>query len=207
MVVGDAHVFHGFLTPVLTQISFQSHRLLFSHASAEVRGENTLERNFSSIWSRTHNHRVMSPTRSPLNHQGGADCQRPPDYNISMFNVNIHRRRQIAIYNVWDLTQTSPGFYVSVVNVFWKYCGKRRNARDEQFLLFPQCFLPILENCLPFLSNLKLSSANPLSLEESKIGRLGKGQMYNSYKLASLPLSQTTDFRLFRIQTVCRRQF
>ena len=44
MAVGDAYVFPGFLTPVLTRISFQSHRLLFSHASAEVRGENTPER-------------------------------------------------------------------------------------------------------------------------------------------------------------------
>ena len=43
MAVGDAHVFPGFLTPVQTQISFQSHRLLFSHASAEVKGENTPE--------------------------------------------------------------------------------------------------------------------------------------------------------------------
>ena len=40
------NVFPGFLTPVLPQISFQSHQLLFSHASAEVRGENTQERNF-----------------------------------------------------------------------------------------------------------------------------------------------------------------
>ena len=43
MEVGDAHAFPGFLTPVLIQISFQSHRLLFQHASAEVRGENTLQ--------------------------------------------------------------------------------------------------------------------------------------------------------------------
>ena len=45
MAVGDAYVFPGILTPVLTQFffSFQSHRLLFSHASAEVRGENTPE--------------------------------------------------------------------------------------------------------------------------------------------------------------------
>ena len=56
MAVGDAHVFPGFLTPVL------SRRLLFSHASAEVRGENTPERNFTSSWSRTHNHQVMSLT-------------------------------------------------------------------------------------------------------------------------------------------------
>ena len=72
MAVGDAHVFPGFLTLVLTQISFQSHRLLFSHASAEVRGENTPERNFVSTGSRTHNHQDMSPTRSPLSHPGGS---------------------------------------------------------------------------------------------------------------------------------------
>ena len=71
MAVGDAHVFPGFLTSVLTQISFQSHRLLFSHASAEVRGENTPEKNIASTGSRTHNHQVMSPTRLSLSHLGG----------------------------------------------------------------------------------------------------------------------------------------
>ena len=39
MSVGDAHVFLGFLMPILTQFSFQSHQLFFSHAS-EVRGKN-----------------------------------------------------------------------------------------------------------------------------------------------------------------------
>ena len=33
MAVGNANVFPGFLTPVLTQVSFQGHRLLFSHAN------------------------------------------------------------------------------------------------------------------------------------------------------------------------------
>ena len=37
MVVGDAHVFPGSLTSILTQLSFPSHRLLFSHAPC--RGE------------------------------------------------------------------------------------------------------------------------------------------------------------------------
>ena len=45
MAIGNAHVFPGFLTPVLTQLSFQSHRLLFSRAS-EVTGENMPERKF-----------------------------------------------------------------------------------------------------------------------------------------------------------------
>ena len=71
--VGDAHVFPGFLTPVLTQLFFPSHRLLFSHASAEVRGKNTLERILASTGDRIHNYQVMSPTRSPLSHQGGAE--------------------------------------------------------------------------------------------------------------------------------------
>ena len=61
MRVGDAHVFPGFLTPVLTQLPFQSHRLLFSYASAEVRGENTPERKLASTGSQTHNHQIMSP--------------------------------------------------------------------------------------------------------------------------------------------------
>ena len=50
----------------LHKFSFHSHRLLFTHASAEVRGENTPKRKFASTGSRTHNHQVMSPTRSPL---------------------------------------------------------------------------------------------------------------------------------------------
>ena len=45
MAVDDTHVFPGFLTSVLIQISFQSHRLLFSHNSAEVKGKNMPERN------------------------------------------------------------------------------------------------------------------------------------------------------------------
>ena len=50
--------------------SFQSHRLLFSHASAKVRGGNTAERKFASTRDRIHNHQVMSPTRSPVSHPG-----------------------------------------------------------------------------------------------------------------------------------------
>ena len=56
MAVGDSHVFPGFLTPVLTQLFFPEQRLLFSHASVEVGGGNTPERNFVSTGDRTHNH-------------------------------------------------------------------------------------------------------------------------------------------------------
>ena len=73
MAVGDAYVSCLSHTRTkATYLSFQSHRLLFSHASANVRGENTPERNFASTGDRTHNHQVISPTRSPLCHPGGA---------------------------------------------------------------------------------------------------------------------------------------
>ena len=61
-VVGDTYVFSGFFTPVLTQLSLQSHGLLFSHASAEMRGKNTPERKLASTVYRTRNHQVTSPT-------------------------------------------------------------------------------------------------------------------------------------------------
>ena len=70
MAVGDVHVFPGFLTSVLTQLSFQSHQLLFSHASTEMRGEIKSQRKFVSTGYQTHNHLVMSPTNSPLSHSG-----------------------------------------------------------------------------------------------------------------------------------------
>ena len=63
-VVGDTYVFSGFFTPVLTQLSLQSHGLLFSHASAEMRGKNTPERKLASTVYRTRNHQVTSPTLS-----------------------------------------------------------------------------------------------------------------------------------------------
>ena len=91
MAVGDAYVFPGFLTPVLTLLFFQSHRQLFSHASAEVRGENTPERKVASTWDRTHNHQVMSPTRSPLSHPGGYFNKR-----LSIFPGELHGSVSIA---------------------------------------------------------------------------------------------------------------
>ena len=60
MAVGGVHVFPGFLTLVLTRLSFQSHQLHFSHALAEVRGENTPERKFASIGYQTHNYYVIT---------------------------------------------------------------------------------------------------------------------------------------------------
>ena len=72
MAIGDAYLFPSFLTTVLTQLFSPKSPSAFSHASAEVRGENTPERKFTPSGDRTHNHQVMSQTCSPLSHLGGA---------------------------------------------------------------------------------------------------------------------------------------
>ena len=41
-----------------------------------------------------------------------------------------------------QLSQISPGFYMSTVQVLKSLWGKGEIARNEQFLLFPRCFLP-----------------------------------------------------------------
>ena len=69
----------------------------------------------------------------------------------------------------------SPLSHPDGAHVFENTVGKVKIDHNKQFLLFPQFFIPILENCLPFSSNSKVSSANPFSLEEFKICRLGKG--------------------------------
>ena len=68
---------------------------------------------------------------------------------------------------VWErvhltLSETSPVFCVSAVQVFRKHCGKRRNC---SYSVFPTVFSILLENFLPFYSNLKLSSVSSFSLE------------------------------------------
>ena len=47
--------------------------------------------------------------------------------------------------------------------------GKKEIARNEQFLLFPQYFLPVWVTFFHFHEILKLSSANSSILNESKI--------------------------------------
>ena len=41
------------------------------------------------------------------------------------------------------LSQRSPGFYGLQYKSLENTVGKEETARKEQFLLFPQCFLPV----------------------------------------------------------------
>ena len=51
-------------------------------------------------------------------------------------------------FKFFTLSQTSPCFYLSAVQVLWKHCGEI--VRYEQLLLFPTVFSTRLKNFLPF---------------------------------------------------------
>ena len=71
---------------------------------------------------------------------------------------------------------------MSAVQVFLKDFGKRKMAHNEQFSLFPQCFLSFKRTFPPFSSNLKMSSTNSFSLEESNIFCLGRDNVETEKK-------------------------
>ena len=60
---------------------------------------------------------------------------------------------------------------------FENTAGKGEIACNKQF---PTMFSTRLENFLPFLLNLKLSSANSLSVGESNICRWVKGKLFSN---------------------------
>ena len=67
------HVFLGFRTPVLTQLFFPKPPTTF--LTCFCRGERRKYAGKKSCLNRgsnSHDHQVMSPTRSPLSHPGGA---------------------------------------------------------------------------------------------------------------------------------------
>ena len=54
-------------------------------------------------------------------------------------------------------------------------CEKEEIARNEQFLLFPQCFLLNQKLVPPFVITYDITSLFAAELEELKIGILGEG--------------------------------
>ena len=58
---------------------------------------------------------------------------------------------------------------------FENIVGKEEIARNEQFLLFPQCFLLNQKIVSPFVNNYDIISLFAAEFEESEIGMWGKG--------------------------------
>ena len=120
MAVGDAHVFPGFLTPVLTLLFFPKPPTTF--LTCFCRGER----------------RKYAGKKSRLNR--GSNSQ-PPGHESD------------------TLTTEPPGRGV----------GKEEIAHNEQFLLFPQCFLLNQKLVSTFVNIYDIISLFAAELEESKI--------------------------------------
>ena len=150
MVVGDAHVFPGFLTPVLTQLSFQSHQLLFSHASAQVRGEKVSWRNLHQLGIK------LTTTRSWVWHNHhwatwGSIKQQSTISPLSkvIFQTESICRRQIEYCSngeILTLSQTSPSFSpvcrASLLAALWK---KEKLLVTSNFSFYHSVFHPFGE--------------------------------------------------------------
>ena len=83
--------------------------------------------------------------------------------------------------------------------------GKGEIARNEQFLLFPQCFLPVWRTFCHFhqIQNCRLQTL--WVWERLKFVVWEKVKKY--LQEICLTHYQTTNFRLFQNERVCRRQF
>ena len=62
----------------------------------------------------------------------------------------ILRYMQMVSQSLLTLSQTSPDFYVSAVQVFWKHCRKRRNWSSQAISPFPTVFSNHLGHFPPF---------------------------------------------------------
>ena len=72
MAFGDAHVFPGFLTPVLTQIFFPKPPTTFLTCFCRGERRKYVGKKDRLNRGQNNNHKVMSPTRSSLSHPGWA---------------------------------------------------------------------------------------------------------------------------------------
>ena len=107
------------------------------------------------------------------------------------------------------LSQTSLVFTCLQYNSFENTVGNGEITRYKQFLLFP-VFSTCIENFLPFSSKLNLSTAKSLVWRSLKIvvwKRINKKFFIDPTCWRSSTLSQTTNFRIFQIERVCKRQF
>ena len=85
-------------------------------------------------------------------------------------------KQAVITYFSLNLFPNKPLFlHVCSRNLLKTTRKKEKLLVTSNFSFFHNVFLTRLENFPPFSSNLKLSSANSFSLEESQICRLGKG--------------------------------
>ena len=91
----------------------------------------------------------------------------------SKFNPSLHR------YSFWR---------IHIKQLFENIVGKGEIAHDEQFLLFPQCFLLNQIIVSPFVHIFDFISLFAAELEKPKIGISGKGLIHHTEQVTELDL-------------------
>ena len=155
----NIHTFSGVSFTTLHTIFFWSHWLL-SHVTVIERGMNTVKMT------------IINPQKKKKKKSAEPEIETTTLSSQVLDATNWATRAWGPNHlKVLTLPQRSPGFYVFVVEIFWKHIGKRRNCSLRAISPCPYVFSFHLE---PFSSSLKLSSAKSFSLEASKNCRLGK---------------------------------
>ena len=99
---------------------------------------------------------LNNPGKEGSWHRGkGRKCWLPAFSPFSrMFSTLLKRTFTIcatANPNALNHSHTMTPFDTPGKQAFWKHCGKKGEiARNEQFLLFPQCFLPVWKTFFHF---------------------------------------------------------
>ena len=93
-----------------------------------------------------------------------------------LLSQNCFKSDCLPLYSI-DIHFDSP-----TTDTFEKIVGKGEIARNEQFLLFPQCFLLNRIIVSPFVHIFYIISSFAAELEEPKIGISGKGLIKNQIK-------------------------
>ena len=73
--------------------------------------------------------------------------------------------------NSEHFTLYSIDTHLNASTTFENIVGKEKIARNEQFLLFPQCFLPSQIILFPFVNIFDIISLFAAELEEPKVGK------------------------------------
>ena len=88
---------------------------------------------------------------------------------ISSFFTDQNLTPFLTLYSI------DTHFNTSTTEAFESIVGKEEIAHNEQFLLFPQCFLLSEKIVSPFVNIFDITSLLAAELEEPKIGMSGKG--------------------------------
>ena len=109
------------------------------------------------------------------------------------------------MFHCWTIFQTSPGFYLSAVQVLWKKLGEMEKSLVRNNFSFSQCFLLIWRTFCHFhqIWNWNLEfvvwervKPNFICLWNSYGSKIAKSIIFPSSRGVVITLSQTTNFRL-----------